>query len=260
MKVEVKDEVDGEAEISFGLSFGQLNMVRDVIHSNYFLKLILEKAGMGVNQEAINGLRSAITVGTTEAKNIRLQIVWDNPQKAYELLVLIKDTYHAQVVERINVYTAKKLRVAENNFNRNKEAFEQVIQALADFQKRNNIVFLPQNLVISDQFYLDLKRQMTISPESIAEYEKLVAEHAAAKENYIKAYGILEDTRREIEIERNYLFVTIDPPVYLEHKYSPSTLKNTAIAGFLALFVGVMLAFLREYIKNYQHREQTVDL
>jgi capsular polysaccharide biosynthesis protein len=31
---------------------------------------------------------------------------------------------------------------------------------------------------------------------------------------------------------------------------------NTAVAGVLALFVGVMLAFLKEYVSNYKERER----
>jgi uncharacterized protein involved in exopolysaccharide biosynthesis len=32
---------------------------------------------------------------------------------------------------------------------------------------------------------------------------------------------------------------------------------NMAVAGVLALCVGVMLAFLRDYIRKYKEREQT---
>ena len=248
-----------EAERSFAKTFGQVSMVRDVIHSDNFLKGILEKTGMEVNEETIEGLRRALSINATEAKNIRLEIIWDNPQKAYELISLVKNRYQVQVAQRINVYTTNRLRVAEANFNRNKAEFELINKELADFQKRNNLVFLPQNLAISEQYYLDFKGQLNVAPESIAEYEKLVAEHAAAKENYTKAYGILEDVRREVGIERNYSFYTIEPPVIPEQKYSPSTVKNTAIAGVLALFVGVMLAFMLDYIKNYQKRAQAVD-
>lgn len=249
-----------EAEGMFATNFGQVQMVRDVILSNHFLKGILEKAGMETDQGKIDELRSALTISATEAKNIRMQIIWDDPETSYELLSLVKNTYHDQVAERIKVYTMNRLRVAEGNFNRNKEVFEQINKALVDFQKRNNLITLPQNLAISDQYYLDYKGQLTVSPESIAEYEKLVAEHAAAKVNYTKAYGILDDIRREVEIERNFTFVTIEPPAVPERKYSPSVVQNTAIAGVLALFVGVMLTFLREYVKHYQKREQSVKL
>lgn len=248
-----------EAEGSFAKTFGQVSMVRDVINSNTFLKGILEKTGMEVNEETIEGLRRALSINATEAKNIRLEIIWDNPQKAYELISLVKNRYQVQVAQRINVYTTNRLRVAEANFNRNKAEFELINKELADFQKRNNLVFLPQNLAISEQYYLDFKGQLNVAPESIAEYEKLVAEHTAARSNYTKSYNILEDTRREVGIERNYTFVTIEPPVIPERKHSPSTVKNTAIAGVLALFVGVMLAFMLDYIKNYQKRAQAVD-
>lgn len=246
-----------EAEGSFSSTFGQPNKVKEMILSYDFLRGILEKAGVESNQGEIDRLRNAITISATEAKNIRLQIIWDDPQKAYELIGLIKDTYFAQVAERINVHTTDRLRVAEEYFKRTEEAFEQLNKVIVDFQKRNNIIIPPQNLVISDQFYLDLKRQLNVSAESIAEFEKLLVEYAAAKDNYIKAYEFLEDVRRKVVIERNYSFVTIDPPVYPEQKYSPSTGKNMTIAGVLALFTGVILAFIREYIKNYQKREQT---
>ena len=67
----------------------------------------------------------------------------------------------------------------------------------------------------------------------------------------------MEDTRRLVEREQKYLFVVIEPPVFPEEKHSPSTKMNTAVAGVLALCVGVMLAFLRDYIRKYKEREQT---
>jgi len=244
-----------EAEGDFGRTFGQVNMVKDVIHSNHFLTGILEKKGLDATQVNVGRLRNAISISATEAKNIRLQIIWPDPREAYELLNLVYDTYQSQVAERINIYNTNRLRVAEENFNRSKEVFEQVNKELADFQKTHNIVFPIPNLAISDQYYLDFKGQLNVSPERIIEYERLGAEHVAARDNYIKSYNILENTRLSIEREQNYLFMTIEPPVFPEHKYSPSVAKNTAIAGVLGLFAGVMFAFFREYIKQYQKRE-----
>lgn len=234
---------------SFNSTFGQVNAVKEVIHSHPFLREILEKAGMKVDQQEIERLRSAIAIGTTKGKNIRLEVIWDDPRQAYELLNLVYNIYQVKVAERINVYNENRLRVAEENFVRSQELFEEVNKALVDFQKRNKIVLPPPDLAVAEQDNPTF-RILNVSPEQLTEYNRLAAEHTAAKENYIKSYNMLEETRQSIKAEESYLFVTVEPPVFSGQKYSPSMFNSMVIAGFLALFIGVMLAFLREYLKK----------
>ena len=234
---------------SFNSTFGQVNTVKEVIHSHLFLREVLEKAGMKIDQQGIDRLRSAIVISTTKGKNIWLAVIWDDPRQAYELLNLVYNTYQVKVAERINVYNENRLRVAEENFARSQELFEEVNKALVDFQKRNKIVLPPPDLAVAEQDNPTF-RILNVSPEQLTEYNRLVAEHTAAKENYIKSYNMLEETRRSITVEESYLFVTVEPPVFSGQKYSPSMFNSMVIAGFLALFIGVMLAFLREYLKK----------
>ena len=246
-----------QAEGNYGSSFGKADMVKDIIHTNYFLGSVLDKHGLGTTQAEIAQLRSAITITKTPVGNIRLELIWGDPQQAYELLSSVFDSYKDEVAGRLQLYTGNKMEVAEKQFAYSKAVFEQVNSELAAFQGKKGVVFPPDQLAISDQYYLDFKGKLGVSPEDLLEYENLVAQHAAAKANYIKAFKILEDTRRLVESEQKYLFVVIEPPVFPERKHSPSTMKNTAVAGALALFAGVMLAFLRDYIRKYKEREQS---
>jgi len=242
---------------NYGSSFDKVDMVKDIIQTDYFLGSVLDKHGLGTTQAGIAKLRSAITITQTRVGNIRLELIWDDPQQAYDLLSLVFGSYKDEVAGRLQLYTGNKMEVAEKQFAYSKAVFEQVNSELAAFQGKKGVVFPPDQLAISDQYYLDFKGKLGVAPEDLLKYENLVAQHAAAKANYIKAFEILEDTRRVVEQEQKYLFISIEPPVFPEGKHSPSTKKNVAVAGVLALFVGVMLAFLRDYIRKYKEREQT---
>jgi|GEM_PF-5958813 len=247
-----------EAEGRYASKYEKMNMVKEVIHSNQFLRDTLETAGSSITQDMVNAFRSSITIKETTAKNTEIQVIWDDPAKAYDILKLVYDRFKRETGNRIEVYVTNKLNVAEEQFNRTHEEFEKISAALADFQKKHNIFFIPPQLAISDQYYSEMKAQLADSPSTLIEYENLMVRQAAAKENYIKASDILEETRRSVADELNYTFVSIDPPLYPEKKHSPSTVLNMAIAGFLALFVGVLIAFFREYIRSYKEKENTI--
>jgi capsular polysaccharide biosynthesis protein len=248
-----------EAEGDYGSTFGKANMVKDVILTNYFLGGMMEKRGLGTTQAEIEQLRGAMAITQTEAQNLKLELIWDDPQLAYDLLYSVYNSYKDEVASRLRIYTTSKLEVAEEQFARSKKLFEQTNTELAAFQERSGIIFLPEQLAITDQYYQDLKKRLGVSPKYIREYEQLLTQHAAVKANYTKAYEIMEDTRRLVEKEQKYLFVIIEPPVFPEYKHAPSTVKNTTVAGVLALFVGAMLAFLREYMHKSKEREQAAN-
>ena len=243
-------------EESFGTTFGEVAMVKDIALSNDFLKASLEQAENTLSSENIEKVRDSISISETGAKNIKIQVIWDDPQEAQEIVELIYAQYKNEVGKQIATYTDHKLQVAQEQFARNKGVFDQANTALADFKNKHLIFFLPPQMVISDQYYREFKAQVANSPETLSTYEELLAQQEAARNIYIKAYEILEETKLSVEQENNYLFVLIEPPVLPGRTHSPSTAMNTAVAGVLALFVGVMLAFLKEYVSNYKERER----
>ncbi|HBL35966.1 MAG TPA: hypothetical protein DDZ55_04060 [Firmicutes bacterium] len=245
-----------EAEGSYGTAFGKVAMIKDLVLSDSFLRDALEQRGTATSSKKIEQLRSSITIKETGAKNIKIQVIWDDPQKAQEILELIYAQYKNEVGNRIAIYTAHKLQGAQEQFAHNKGVFDQVNTALANFRDKHLIFFLPPQMVISDQYYREFKAQVANSPETLSTYEELLAQQEAARNIYIKAYEFLEETKLSVEQEKNYLFVLIEPPILPGVTHSPSTAMNTAVAGVLALFVGVMLAFLKEYVSNYKERER----
>jgi len=56
----------------------------------------------------------------------------------------------------------------------------------------------------------------------------------------------------------NINFQTIDPAVPPERKFKPSLRTNVLLAGVLALFVGIFLAFFLEYIKRVRENEAQI--
>lgn len=248
-----------QAEGEYGATFGKVNMVKGIIQTNYFLGEILEKDGLDTSQEVIEKLRNAITVTQTEAGNIKLEIIWGDPQKAYELLYSVYNSYKDEVANRLRIYTTNKMEVAEKQFATSQKVFDEINAELVAFQKKTGLIFLPNQLAISDMYYQDLKRKLGVSPEHLLEYETLRTKQEVAEEEYKKACAILEDTRRLVEKEQKYLFVLIEPPFYPERIYSPSTVKNITVGSVFAIFVGVMAAFLREYIRKYKELGQVVN-
>ena len=243
-----------EAEGSYSAAFGKVAMVKDVVLSSSFLRDAWGQKETTTSLEDVERLRDSISIQETEAKNVKMQVIWDDPELARDILKLIFNRYMLEVDHRIGVYTENKLNVVQERYNRNKAVFDQVNIALSDFQNKHQIFFLPPQITVLDQYYQEFKAQLANSPQVLTTYEELLAEQQAAKTNYIKAYNGLEDTKHSVEKERNYLFAAIEPPFYPEKKHSPSTVMNTAVAGMLALFVGIMLAFLKEYVRNYKEK------
>jgi capsular polysaccharide biosynthesis protein len=110
-----------EADGGYGSTFGKAEMVKDVIQTNYFLRSILEKNDLETSQGKIEQLGQAITISQTEAGNIALELIWDDPQQAYALLSSVYDGYKDEVARRITNYTTSKLELAEAQLERSKE-------------------------------------------------------------------------------------------------------------------------------------------
>ena len=82
----------------------------------------------------------------------------------------------------------------------------------------------------------------------------MVREQKVAEEIYLMLSAKLEEARITEAKEENVIIQVIDPAYVPDKKHSPSTTLNMAVAGFLALFAGVGLAFMREYRQSFQAR------
>lgn len=235
--------------------FSKVNMAKEVILSNHFLRGILEKSGIDTTQAMIEQLQKAINISGTGSGSIRLELIWDDPQRAFDLLSLIYDGYKDEVGKKIGIYATQQLEMAEEQLARSKEMVNQANAELVAFQRKNGIIFLPGLLMASDRYYQELKESLASSVDNLLEFENLVIYHAAAREVYIEACKNYEIARQLVEKERKYEFITIEPPVYPEQEHSPSLVMNMTMAGIFALFIGVMLAYFREYIHNYKKCE-----
>ncbi len=94
-------------------------------------------------------------------------------------------------------------------------------------------------------------------PDSMLQYGRLLREQKVAEQVYMLLATQLEQAKISEAKEDNVVIQVIDPPVVPHRKHSPSTVRNMAIAGFLALFLGVFWAFFREYISNYKEEVTT---
>jgi capsular polysaccharide biosynthesis protein len=133
----------------FATTFEKVAKVKEIVQTNSFLGNALEQTSSTVSPEKFEKLWNAISISETGAKNIKIQVIWDDPQEAQEILELIYAQYKNEVGKRIATYTDHKLQVAQEQFARNKRVFDQANTALANFQTKHLIFFLPPQMVIS---------------------------------------------------------------------------------------------------------------
>jgi uncharacterized protein involved in exopolysaccharide biosynthesis len=98
----------------------------------------------------------------------------------------------------------------------------------------------------------DFGKMVAELPDSMLQYGRLLREQKVAEQVYMLLVTQLEQAKISEAKEENVVIQVIDPPVAPHKKHSPSTVTNMAIAGLLALFLGVFWAFFREYLSNYK--------
>ena len=120
----------------------------------------------------------------------------------------------------------------------------------AYIQGRINVAGLEARREAIEKYHAKMKNMLEGLPDDLFTYGQLMREQKVAEQVYLLLVSQLEQAKIAEANENNIQINVIDPPVVPYRKHSPSTVLNMAIAGFLALFMGVGWAFFKEYYAN----------
>lgn len=110
-----------------------------------------------------------------------------------------------------------------------------------------------------EQMERQIAEAQVILAEQSVESERLKSRLEQLSERYDQAYTNYEAARLVQTVPVTYL-TAVCSPVPPETPVKPRTMLNVAISGFLALFVGVGLAFFLEYLEAYRSRVIAMDV
>lgn len=126
---------------------------------------------------------------------------------------------------------------------------------------------LEQNIASAESNLKSLKENKTTLEKEIenlqvevsnkeSELESLQEELTIAKNNYEAAEEEYSEAEQELS-SRNYEITVINSPIVPQSPISPNTKLNVAIAGVLALMLGIFIVFFREFLKEDEETEIT---
>ncbi len=170
---------------------------------------------------------------------------------------------HPQVIEL-------KARI-ENVKERLRNTVEEIVNSRIEginplYQFLREEIIKGQTEIISSQVQIDtykskikeLKEHLAELPAKELELTRLQRESKVTENIYL----MLRQNREEIQLQqamRSSDIVVIDPAVVKDIPVKPSTKLNMAIAAFLALFIGIGLIFLREYLDTTIKGEDDIE-
>ena len=145
--------------------------------------------------------------------------------------------------EQLNsTYIALDSRIATNRVEIH--ALEEEIRYLEQSEQETSLLLEETNHVLV---------------ETEAQLHELEREIALLESAYVKLMGQLQNARIALAETPNPIQV-IDEPIIPEHAIGPRKLSNIAIAGFLGLMLGTLLAFFLDYLQRVREREKALQL
>jgi uncharacterized protein involved in exopolysaccharide biosynthesis len=185
-----------------------------LVQSKRVLQPVVDKLDKDLS---VQGLKESIKIEKIEDTNlINLSLNHKNPKRAIAVLSAIADNFTAR---------------GNDTYNKQIELLEQRIKALENRQ----------------QFIEAGMQQLTVSIQKGETRDFPLIQNALT--NYEQIYSDLTDKlfsskKQLIQAEKFRLF---EAPLMPENPISPKKKQNIAIAGILGLFLGVFIAFFREF-------------
>jgi len=230
--------------------------------------LALEEArtSLAEYEQYINKEEREIISAETISSN---PIVTQNKARLVELevelagLLEVYTDKHPKVLE-----VKKKIAEVKNVLNKNVEEIistkSRTINPL--YQKmKERIINLQTTLIASeasisslDKRINKLEEELSSLPEKELTLTRLEREARVAESIYV----LLMERREELQIQeamQSSDIVVVDPAVVEEEPVSPKTKLNVVIAAFLAIFIGVFIIFLQEYLDNTVKEEKDIE-
>lgn len=111
-----------------------------------------------------------------------------------------------------------------------------------------------------DKYYWEQSEKLAQLPADLLDYGRLIREQKVAEQIYTMLSSQLEQAKLDEAREERITIHVLDAPVIPYKKYSPSTVFNMAITGFLTMFISILWVFLRANIEKYREVEKRKSL
>ena len=229
----------------------------EIIQTDRFLKTILKEQGLAAEPDNVALFRERVNVVQKDTGTLQISVSWTEPQIAFELTERIFQKYQQFIEEQINTIKNTSQQYIEEQIEKSWERLSSAEEALLTYQREKGITFLPGTTTKGIE-YPDERvnpKNISLTPEEMLQYGRLLREQKIAEEVYMLLVTQLELAKITQEKEDNVRIWVIDPPELPHSKYSPSTARNMAMAGLLAILFGMLWIFLRSYLRGNQQNK-----
>ncbi|MGE5599090.1 MAG: Wzz/FepE/Etk N-terminal domain-containing protein [Bacteroidota bacterium] len=221
------------------------NLVKETITARGFQGKVLRRCGYPSSPEDAERFAKRISVEIRNPDIIRVGVIWTDPRRTYDLAQAILELCRLELEARIKRQATWNKGFIEEHFRRTRDQLARADDNLARFCRAHGLPLPPPGPAA------DFQWPAALGLSDAGEYQRLLRERRVAEEIYFLLVGQLEQARLAESREDNMEIEAIDPPVVPYKKHSPSLGLNVAVAGFLALFLGMGIAFFREYLAKH---------
>ena len=227
----------------------------ELIRSREFLEETFNGDGVDLDSGSINSLAKSIQMQKTTNNVFTLKVVWPDPEVACKLAQNIFESHQVNIINLLREQDNTKRHILLEQLAKKQAELEEAENQIALYEKENGIFVLANQIIMKDRYN---ERQGNDLSEVLKNHRLLQHRRDVVNEAYLNISKLINNLDIDQASVESILIRVIDPPVVPEGKVSPSLELNLAVAGFLGLFIGVMLAFFLEYIKNYKTNNSSV--
>lgn len=221
----------------------------ELIRTSLFLEKVLTEAGMDADPAIIPQLAGSIQIQKKQDLVFTLKVTWSDPEVAYKLVQNIFESHQANIIESIREQDNSKRDILLAQLEKKRVELEEAENQLVLYEKENGITALIHQVLVADDYKGRHGQDLS---DVLKKYRLLQWKRDAVYQDFLEISRLLTALDINQALVQSVAFRIINSPVVPSAKSSPSLQLNLAVAGFLGLFIGVMLAFFLEYLQNYR--------
>ena len=214
--------------------YSDSDSVRQILKSNRLVNPIMDKYDQEYSDAQLNSyIENNIKVSEINSGQIRLSVKNGNPNLTLNIINDIIDVFSGQAEESYKKYISRKEKNIKNLKNQIEKIDKRILSANQGIDKLKDSNFEPaeKSILINEQVKL-----LELLYNQKSEYQEKVRE----LENEVSGFYSLE---------------ILNEPYLPQNPISPNTKLNVAIAGVLAIMLGVFIVFFKEFLKVDGNKE-----
>ena len=134
------------------------DLCSEIINARQFLEKVLEAEGLPNEPEDIKGLRNNIKIELRKTGALMVSVLAREPELAYRLAERIFAHYRQVVESQEKSLSSSHRKYVEEQFAKSAERLAKAEEALLDFQKKNGIPTMPENLNRAINLFAELEK------------------------------------------------------------------------------------------------------